>query len=49
MQTIFFLLPKTKDGIVIFTNVDDGYKVYEKLLTEYLGDYGRKVVEIETI
>lgn len=48
VQTIFFILPKTKDGIVIFTNVDDGYKVYEKLLTEYLGDYGRKVVEIET-
>lgn len=48
VQTIFFIIPKTKDGIVIFTNVDDGYKVYEKLLTEYLGDYGRKVVEIET-
>ncbi|MFN1216125.1 serine hydrolase domain-containing protein [Chryseobacterium kwangjuense] len=48
VQTIFFILPKTKDGIVIFTNVDDGYKVYEKLLTEYLGDDGRKVVEIET-
>ncbi|WP_051884839.1 serine hydrolase domain-containing protein [Chryseobacterium luteum] len=47
VQTIFFIIPKTKDGIVIFTNVDDGYKVYEKLITEYLGDYGKKVVEIE--
>lgn len=48
VQTIFFIFPKSKDGIIIFTNVDDGYKVYEKLLTEYFGDYGRKVVEIET-
>ncbi|WP_053082698.1 serine hydrolase [Chryseobacterium angstadtii] len=47
VQAIFFLLPKTKDGIVIFTNVDDGYKVFEKLLTEYLGEDGKKVVEIE--
>ncbi|NML70124.1 beta-lactamase family protein [Chryseobacterium sp. RP-3-3] len=48
VQTIFFIIPKTKDGIVIFTNVDDGYKSFEKLLTEYLGEYGKKVVEIET-
>jgi CubicO group peptidase (beta-lactamase class C family) len=48
VQTIFFMLPKTKQGIVIFTNVDDGYKVYEKLLTHYLGDNGKKIIEIET-
>lgn len=48
VQTLFVIIPKTKDGIVIFTNVDDGYKVYEKLLTEYLGNYGRKVIDIET-
>lgn len=48
VQTLFVIIPKTKDGIVIFTNVDDGYKSFEKLLTEYLGEYGKKVVEIET-
>ncbi len=48
VQTIFFILPITKQGLIIFTNVDDGYKVYEKLLLHYLGDYGKKIFEIET-
>tara|TARA_B110000902_G_C14223497_1_gene556085 strand:+ start:117 stop:1601 length:1485 start_codon:yes stop_codon:yes gene_type:complete len=48
VQTIIFIFPKTKQGIVIFTNVDDGYKVYEKLLTHYLGEYGKEIMEIET-
>ena len=47
-QTIVFVLPKTKQGLIIFTNVDDGYKVYEKLLIHYLGKYGNKIVGIET-
>lgn len=47
-QTIVFILPKSKQGLLIFTNVDDGYKVYEKLLTHYLGEYGRKIIDIET-
>ncbi len=47
VQTIVFIIPKTKQGLLIFTNVDDGYKVYEKLLTHYLGDYGKKIYEIE--
>ncbi|WP_163410816.1 serine hydrolase [Flavobacterium ajazii] len=48
VQTIAFIFPKTKQGLLIFTNVDDGYKIYEKLLTHYLGDYGNKIIEIET-
>ena len=48
VQTIVFILPKTKQGLLIFTNVDDGYKVYEKLLIHYLGDYGKQIFEIET-
>jgi len=47
-QTIVFVFPKTKQGLLIFTNVDEGYKVYEKLLKHYLGEYGNKIVEIET-
>ena len=47
-QTIMFILPKTQQGLVIFTNVDDGYKVYEKILFHYLGEKGRKIFEIET-
>ncbi|OXB03935.1 serine hydrolase [Flavobacterium pectinovorum] len=48
VQTIFLLLPKTKQGLLIFTNVDDGYKVYEKIVNHYLGENGRKIIEIET-
>lgn len=48
VQTIFLLLPKTKQGLIIFTNVDDGYKVYEKILTHYMGEKGKKIIEIET-
>lgn len=48
VQTIFFIYPKTKKGLIIFTNVDDGYKVYEKILTHYLGDQGKEIIEIET-
>ena len=47
-QTIAFIFPKTKQGLIIFTNVDDGYKVYEKLLTHYLSEYGRRIIDIET-
>lgn len=48
VQTIVFIFPKSKKGILIFTNVDDGYKVYEKLLSHYLGEKGKRIVEIET-
>ena len=48
VQTIVLLLPKTKQGLVIFTNVDDGYKVYEKIVNHYLGENGKRIVEIET-
>ncbi len=47
-QCITFILPKTKQGILIFTNADEGYKVFEKLLVHYLGENGRKIVDIET-
>jgi hypothetical protein len=47
-QTIVFIFPQTQQGLLIFTNVDDGYKVYEKLLRHYLGETGRKIIEIET-
>lgn len=46
-QTIAFILPKTGQGIVIFTNTDQGYKVFEKLLVHYLGESGRKIIDIE--
>ena len=48
VQTIVFIFPKTKKGLIIFTNVDDGYKVYEKIITHYLGEQGKEIIEIET-
>jgi CubicO group peptidase (beta-lactamase class C family) len=48
VNTIAFILPKTKQGLVIFTNVDDGYKVYESIINRYFGNIGKKIVEIET-
>lgn len=47
-QTIVFIFPKSKKGLIIFTNVDDGYKVYEKILTHYLGEQGKEIISIET-
>lgn len=48
VQTLVFLLPKTKQGIIIFTNSDTGASVYESLLKHYLGTNGQKIVDIET-
>lgn len=48
VNTIAFILPKTKQGLVIFTNMEDGYKIYEPIMNQYLGEIGKKIVNIET-
>lgn len=48
VQTIVFILPKTKQGLLIFTNSDTGGSVYETLIKHYLGDNGQKIINIET-
>lgn len=47
VQTIVFIFPKSKQGLIIFTNVDDGYKVFEKIINQYLGENGKKIIQIE--
>ena len=47
VQTIMFVFPKTKQGLLIFTNSDTGISVYETLLKQYLGRNGQKIVDIE--
>lgn len=47
VQCITFILPKTKQGILIFTNSDHGYQIYQKLLMDYLGENGKKIIDIE--
>ncbi|AZA90295.1 Esterase estB [Chryseobacterium nakagawai] len=46
-RCIAIILPDSGRGIIIFTNIDDGYKVYEKLVLHYLGNEGKKIVDIE--
>ena len=48
VQTIVFILPKTKQGLLIFTNSDTGGSVFEDLLKHYLGENGQKIFNIET-
>lgn len=48
VQTIIFILPKTKQGLLIFTNSDTGVSVFEDLLKHYLGKNGEKIFDIET-
>jgi len=47
VNTIAFMLPKTKEGLIIFTNVDEGYKIYESLIKKYLGERGKRIIEID--
>ncbi len=48
VQTIVFIFPKTKKGLLIFTNSDTGTALYPKLLKYYLGDSGQIIIDIET-
>ncbi|WP_300669539.1 class A beta-lactamase-related serine hydrolase [Soonwooa sp.] len=46
-QTIFFLLPASKSGLLIFTNKDDGYKIYEPILKHFWKKTGEEIIDIE--
>ncbi|WP_294302839.1 class A beta-lactamase-related serine hydrolase [uncultured Chryseobacterium sp.] len=48
VNTLVVMLPETKQGLVIFTNADNGYQLYEPLISQYLGEAGKKIVKIET-
>jgi len=38
------LLPVSKLGLIVFTNGDNGYKLYEKLVIELL-DVGKELMD----
>lgn len=48
VRTLIVLLPQSKQGLIIFTNSDNGGKVYAALLEHYLGSKGKQIVDIET-
>lgn len=48
VRTIMFIFPKTKKGLIIFTNSDTGGNLYEIIVKHYLGEIGQKIIDIET-
>jgi CubicO group peptidase (beta-lactamase class C family) len=48
VRTIVFIFPKTKQGLLIFTNSDMGGSIYENIVKHYLGENGQKIFDIET-
>jgi len=46
VKTLVVLLPKSKRGIVVFTNGNNGYKVYEKVVSSYLKE-GKQIFELK--
>jgi len=43
VKTLVILLPKSKQGLVVFTNGDNGFNLFEKVLTEEL-DLGKEIM-----
>lgn len=48
VRTIFFLIPKTKNGLLIVTNSDTGGNLYVDLVEHFLDQYGQKIMQVET-
>ena len=47
VHTIAFIIPKTKQGLIIFTNSDNGTDVFQEILLKYLGENGQGILEVE--
>lgn len=47
VHTIAFIIPKTKQGLIIFTNSDNGTGAFQQLLLKYLGENGQGIMEVE--
>jgi CubicO group peptidase (beta-lactamase class C family) len=43
-NTVIILLPQTKKGIIVFTNGENGDKVYESIISEYF-DSGKEILD----
>jgi len=42
-NTVIILLPQSKKGIIVFTNGENGHKVYENIISEYF-DSGKEII-----
>lgn len=47
VKTLVIYLLKSREGLIIFTSSDNGWKVYSDLVRAFLGGIGQKIVEIE--
>ena len=47
-QTIVFILPKSKEGLVIFTNSGNGGDAYIPVIQKFLGRQGQEIIDVET-
>jgi len=47
VHTITFIIPKTKQGLIIFTNSDNGTDAFQEILLQYLGENGQGILEVE--
>jgi len=47
VHTIAFIIPKAKQGLLIFTNSDNGTHAFQEILLKYLGENGQGILEIE--
>jgi CubicO group peptidase (beta-lactamase class C family) len=43
VKTLVILLPKSKQGLIVFTNGDNGFNLFEKVITEEL-DLGKEIM-----
>ncbi len=48
VHTIVFMLPKSKQGLLIFTNCDNGVDIYIPTILVYLGELGQGIIDVET-
>jgi CubicO group peptidase (beta-lactamase class C family) len=48
VHTIAFMLPSSKQGLLIFTNCDNGTDAYIPVILSYLGELGQGIIDIET-
>ena len=48
VKTLVLYLPKSGEGLIIFTNSENGAKIWSDLLRAYLKDKGQRIVDIAT-
>lgn len=48
VHTIIFILPKSKKGLLIFTNCDNGTDIYIPTIQHFLHAVGQEIIDIET-